>query len=162
MHAAFVDFSKAFNFVNHRVLWAVLRARSLVPKRVDLIQDLYADSNSSVGAQGIKSRPFPLLSGVRQGCPLSPILFNFFMDFMRPVNHDCATKGVADFRVAGEPFDDHDDLGYYTYCPQPNSSNRDGYNNNNNNNRRPVTLAEHSSNHGKQTSSNTNGWGEKN
>ena len=101
MHAAFVDFSKAFDLVNHRVLWAVLRARGLAPKLVDLIQDLYADSNASVGAQGIKSRPFPLLSGVRQGCPLSPILFNVFMDFMmRQVNHECATRGVAGFRVA--------------------------------------------------------------
>ena len=70
-------------------------------KLVDLIQDLYADSNASVGAQGIKSRPLPLLSGVRQGCPLSPILFNVFMDFMmRQVNHYCATRGVAGFRVA--------------------------------------------------------------
>ena len=43
MHAAFVD-SKAFDLVNHRVLWAVLRARGLAPKLVDLIQDLYADS----------------------------------------------------------------------------------------------------------------------
>ena len=51
MHAAFVDFSKAFDLVNHRVLWAVLRARGLAPKLVDLIQDLYADSNASVGAQ---------------------------------------------------------------------------------------------------------------
>ena len=37
MHAAFVDFSKAFDLVNHRVLWAVLRARGLDPKLVDLI-----------------------------------------------------------------------------------------------------------------------------
>ena len=101
MHAAFVDFSKAFDLVNHRVLWAVLRAQGLDPKLVDLIQDLYADSNASVGAQGIKSRPLPLLSRVRQGCPLSLIFFNVFMDFMmRQVNHDCATGGVAGFRVA--------------------------------------------------------------
>ena len=101
MHAAFVDFSKAFDLVNHRVLWAVLKVRGLDPKLVDLIQDFYADSKASVGAQGIKSIPFPLLSGVRQGCPLSSILFNVFMDFMmRQVNHECATRGVADFRVA--------------------------------------------------------------
>ena len=31
MHAAFVDFSKAFDFVNHEVLWAVLRACGLDP-----------------------------------------------------------------------------------------------------------------------------------
>ena len=46
MHA--VDFSKAFDLVNHRVVWAVLKARGLAPKLVDLIQDLYADSNASV------------------------------------------------------------------------------------------------------------------
>ena len=40
MHAAFVDFSKAFDLVNHRVLWAVVRARGLAPKLVDLIHDL--------------------------------------------------------------------------------------------------------------------------
>ena len=50
MQVAFVDFSKAFDLVNHRVLWAVLRARGLDPKLEDMIQDLYADSNASVGA----------------------------------------------------------------------------------------------------------------
>ena len=94
MHAAFVDFSKAFGLVNHRVLWAVLRARGLNPKLVDLIQDLYADSNASrLKASSLDHFP---LSGVRQGCPLSPILFNVSMDFMmRQVNHECATRGVA-------------------------------------------------------------------
>ena len=65
MHAAFVDFSKAFDLVNHRVLWAVLRARGLAPKLVDLIQDLYADSNASVGAQGIKSISPPIRGKTR-------------------------------------------------------------------------------------------------
>ena len=63
MHAAFVDFSKAFDLVNHRVLWAVRRARGLAPKLVDLIQDLYAESNATGGAQGINSRPFPSYQG---------------------------------------------------------------------------------------------------
>ena len=62
-HTEFVDFSKAFDLVNHRALWAVLQARGLDPKLVDLIQDLNADSNASVGAQGIKSDHFPSYHG---------------------------------------------------------------------------------------------------
>ena len=65
MQVAFVDFSKAFDLVNHRVLWAVLRARGLDPKLVDLIQDHYADSNASVGARLKASSPdrFPSYQG---------------------------------------------------------------------------------------------------
>ena len=65
LRAAFVDFSKAFDLVNHRVLWAALRARGLDPKLVDLIQDHYADSNASVGARLKASSPdrFPSYQG---------------------------------------------------------------------------------------------------
>ena len=42
MHAAFVDFSKAFDSVNHEAaLWEVLEARGIHPKLISLIKDLY-------------------------------------------------------------------------------------------------------------------------
>ena len=41
MHAAFVDFSKAFDSVNHETLWEVLEARGIHPKLISLIKDLY-------------------------------------------------------------------------------------------------------------------------
>ena len=63
MHAAFVDFSKAFDLVNHRVLWAALRARGLDPKLVDLVQDLYADSNASRDSRHQVQTISPLIRG---------------------------------------------------------------------------------------------------
>ena len=39
MHAAFVDFSKAFDSVNHEALWEVLEARGIHPKLISLIKD---------------------------------------------------------------------------------------------------------------------------
>ena len=42
MHAAFVDFSKAFDSVNHEALWEVLEARGIHPKLISLIKDLYS------------------------------------------------------------------------------------------------------------------------
>ena len=41
MHAAFVDFSKAFYLVNHEALWEVLEAQGIHPKLISLIKDLY-------------------------------------------------------------------------------------------------------------------------
>ena len=39
MHAAFVDFIKAFDSVNHEALWEVLEARGIHPKLISLIKD---------------------------------------------------------------------------------------------------------------------------
>ena len=41
MRAAFVDSSKAFDLVNHEVLWAVLEAQGFHPRLIRLIKDLY-------------------------------------------------------------------------------------------------------------------------
>ena len=73
MHAAFVDFSKAFDSVNH---WEVLEARGIHPKLISLIKDLYEGNRVQVAGQGrVQSEWFCIRTGVRQGCPLSPLLF---------------------------------------------------------------------------------------
>ena len=45
------------------ILWAVLRARGLAPKLVDLIQNLYADNNASVGLKASSPDHFPSYQG---------------------------------------------------------------------------------------------------
>ena len=101
LHAAFVDFRKAFDSVNRPTLWRLLRARGVSPKLVSLIEDLYSGCEACTSANGHTSAWFPMSTGVRQGCPMSPTLFNVFMDFMaRLVADRCAQRGIQGFRVA--------------------------------------------------------------
>lgn len=52
-------------------------------------------------AHGTASSPFNISTGVRQGCPLSPLLFNIYMDFLaRQVLQECEAAGVRGFKVA--------------------------------------------------------------
>jgi hypothetical protein len=101
LHAAFVDFSKAFDCVNRTALWALLAARGVHPKLLALIQDLYSGNSAAVAVGGVRSQPFPMSTGVRQGCPLSPLLFCVWMDFLcRQVAAACESLGVRGYRVA--------------------------------------------------------------
>ena len=101
LHAAFVDFRKAFDSVNHEVMWRILKARGVHPKLLALIKDLYSGSRARVTAHGTESGWFDIRTGVRQGCPLSPLLFNIYMDFLaRQVIQECEEAGVRGFKVA--------------------------------------------------------------
>ncbi len=70
-----LDTEKAFDRVEWRCLFYVLNKFSLSSDFVDWIKLLYASALASVSTNGIKSRPFSLHRGTRQGCPLSPLLF---------------------------------------------------------------------------------------
>ncbi len=54
-----------------------------MPKLLRLIQALYSDTTSScVRSEGDLSGWFPVEAGLRQGCVLSPLMFNIFFDFV--------------------------------------------------------------------------------
>jgi hypothetical protein len=100
LHAAFIDLTKAFDSVNREVLWGVLRARGVDPKLLALIQDLYSGCSACASLGGHTSDWFPMRTGVRQGCPMSPLLFNVFMDFIcRLVCAECEAAGVRGYTV---------------------------------------------------------------
>ena len=78
----FIDFRAAFDSVNRDALWKVLLLDGMPPKLVKLISSYYTATNSRVRVYGEESKEFALYSGVRQGCPLSPVLFNFAVDWI--------------------------------------------------------------------------------
>uniref|UniRef100_A0A8C2ZC47 Reverse transcriptase domain-containing protein n=1 Tax=Cyclopterus lumpus TaxID=8103 RepID=A0A8C2ZC47_CYCLU len=76
----FVDLEKAFDRVPQGFLWGVLREYGVPDPLARAIRSLYACSRSCVRLLGSKSDTFPVGVGLRQGCPLSPVLFVTFTD----------------------------------------------------------------------------------
>lgn len=80
-HVDFLDFKTAFDVVDHNLLMDVLRRRGCPPRMRKLIADLtFRDVRSRVVSDGEASDWFPRTRGVLQGSPLSPYLFNIFVD----------------------------------------------------------------------------------
>jgi hypothetical protein len=76
----FVDFSKAFDTVWHNGLWKRLWDLGIQGKAWRIIRNLYSSIELSVLVGDKQTRWVRSLQGVRQGCPLSPVLFNCFID----------------------------------------------------------------------------------
>ena len=80
VYACFVDFRKAFDLVWHDGLLFKLLQYNVRGKFFSLIKSLYANSTCSVRLGSKKTRSFQYARGVRQGCILSPLLFNLYLN----------------------------------------------------------------------------------
>ena len=76
----FVDLTKAYDSVNRQAMAAVLREYGVPHQLVKIIEELHSETWCQVKAAGDTSERFEVKTGVRQGCVLSPLLFNCFMD----------------------------------------------------------------------------------
>jgi hypothetical protein len=75
-----VDFEKAFDSVDRPLLWAALQRAGIGGNMLQAITAMYADVPVCVkSAEGL-SGCFQSMLGVKQGCPLSPLLFGIFLD----------------------------------------------------------------------------------
>lgn len=78
----FVDYSKAFDCVNWNWLWKVLTEFGVPKHLVYLIKGLYLNNQGKVRVDSVTSDNFHFEQGVRQGCILSPILFNVYGEYI--------------------------------------------------------------------------------
>ena len=73
--AFFADFSAAFDTIDRDILWKVLLRNGVSDGNVSRCQEIYSETINKVGYGRNRSEQFWTSKGVRQGCPLSPILF---------------------------------------------------------------------------------------
>ncbi|TWW53877.1 R2DM Retrovirus-related Pol polyprotein from type II retrotransposable element [Takifugu flavidus] len=106
VHMCFVDLEKAFDRVPRGVLWGVLREYGVSGPLIRAVRSLYDRCQSLVRIAGSKSNSFPVRVGLRQGCPLSPILFITFMDRISRCSHGVEGVRFGDLRIRSLLFAD--------------------------------------------------------
>jgi hypothetical protein len=61
----------------------------------NIVKAIYDSPTANIILNGEKLKPFPLKSGMRQGCPLSPLLFNIVLEFLaRAIRQEEEIKGI--------------------------------------------------------------------
>nr|VZH94943.1 unnamed protein product [Spirometra erinaceieuropaei] len=76
----FIDFAAAFDSVHRESLWRIMALDGVLAKIISMIKAYYRSTTARVLVRNNFSQPFAIRSGVRQGCILSPILFNYAID----------------------------------------------------------------------------------
>ena len=93
------DYAKAFDCVDHNKLWKTLKEMGIPDHLTYLLRNLYARQEATVRAGHGTTDSFLIGKGVRQGCILSPCLFNLHAEYiMRNVRLEEAQAGI---KIAG-------------------------------------------------------------
>ena len=80
IYACFVDFRKAFDSVWHEGLFHKLESLNIHGNFLSIVKNIYSETVCAVKIGNQLTNFFQYSKGVRQGCPLSPTLFNFFIN----------------------------------------------------------------------------------
>ena len=96
LYVCFLDLRAAYEHVQRPLLWEVLRRLGIEYKMLRAVQSLYTTSTVAMKIDGRIGQTVPSETGVRQGCPLSPMLFGLIFDGLaRYIQHHCPNAGAA-------------------------------------------------------------------
>ena len=95
----FIDYAKAFDCMDHNNLWKILQEMGTPDHLTCFLRNLYAGQEATVRTGHGTTGWFQIGKGVRQGCILSPCLFNSYAEYiMRNAGLDEAQAGI---KIAG-------------------------------------------------------------
>ena len=99
IYFCFTDYAKAFDCVDHNKLWKTLKEMGIPEHLTCLLRNLHAGQEATVRTGHGTTDWFQIGKGVRQGCILSPYLFNLYAEYiMRNAGLEAAQAGI---RIAG-------------------------------------------------------------
>ena len=76
------DTEKAFDKIQHPFMIKILQKMSTEETYLNIVKAIYDKLIANIILNGEKLKAFPLKSGIRQGCPLSPLLFNIVLEVL--------------------------------------------------------------------------------
>lgn len=113
LYVVFADIEKAFDRVNHTVLFGFLMAAGAWGSHMEILKALYEDARATVKIRGRFSAFFSVDMGVQQGDTISPMLFTLYISQMNLSDHNdpfLLTTAVSALLLA-------DDLTYFSLDP---------------------------------------------
>ena len=77
-----IDYAKASDCVDHNKLWKILKEMGISDHLICLLRNLYAGQEVTIRTGHGTTDWFQIRKGVRQGCILSPCLFNLYVEYI--------------------------------------------------------------------------------
>ena len=94
-HLVFVDLQKAYDSIPLMNLFQVLEESPIQPTIIKAIKSLYDNAESRIKIGTLLSRHFRITKGLRQGCNMSPLLFNIYLDTaLKNWRRKCSGMGI--------------------------------------------------------------------
>jgi hypothetical protein len=100
LHAAFIDFTQAYDTIPREKLWQHLQRIRMPSLFLSLLKNIY-ENDEYILVDGNKKAQVRPTRGVKQGCPLSPLLFSLYINDIDQISEDIegAVAGDGAFRV---------------------------------------------------------------
>ena len=99
IYFCFIDYAKAFDSVDHKRLWKILKEMGILDHLTCLLGNLYAGQEATVRTGHGMTDWFQIGKGLRQGCILLPCLFNSYAEYiMRNAGLEETQAGI---KIAG-------------------------------------------------------------
>ena len=90
-----IDAEKAFDKIQHPFMIKTLHQAGIEGTYLNIIKAMYDKPTANIILNGENLKAFPLKSGTRQGCPLSPLLFNVVLEVLATANRkEKEIKGI--------------------------------------------------------------------
>ena len=91
----FIDYKKAFDCVDHQRLWNTLKGMGVPEHLIVMLSNLYTNQEATIRTEFGDTGNIPIGKGVRQGCILSPLLFNIYAEKIMREALDKWDKGIG-------------------------------------------------------------------
>ena len=99
IYFCFINYAKAFDCVDHNKRWKILKEMGIPDHLTCLLRNLYAGQEATVRTGHGRTDSFQIGKGVRQGCILSPCLFNLYARYI--IRNPGLDEAQAGIKIAG-------------------------------------------------------------